>query len=95
MDRVKLLADGTPNPTYGKFIEYEPHARVVRRLYSRFRELAGQFNLLAAEVAAMPVVFLDFEEWVSELDVSKLQLKKVPGGYTIFQSWIVSSHGRC
>jgi len=83
VDRVKLLADGTPNPTYGKFVEYEPHARVVRRLYRRFRELGGRFNVLAAEVATMPVVFLDFEEWVSELDVSKLQLKKVPGGYTI------------
>jgi len=83
VDRVKLLVDGTPNPTYGKFIEYIPHAKVVRRLYARFRELGGQFNLLAAEVARMDVVFPDFEDWVSELDVSKLQLKKVPNGYTI------------
>ena len=83
VDRVKLLADGKPNPSYGKFIEYVPHARVVRRLYARFRELGGQFNLLAAEVARMPVVFPDFEEWVSLLDVKKLQLKKVPGGYHI------------
>jgi DNA invertase Pin-like site-specific DNA recombinase len=83
VDRVKLLADGKPNPTYGKFVEYAPHARVVRRLYARFRELGGQFNLLAAEVARMDVVFPDFEDWVSPLDVSKLQLKKVPNGYCI------------
>ncbi len=83
VDRVKLLANGKPNPTYGKFVEYAPHARVVRRLYARFRELGGQFNLLAAEVARMDVVFPDFEEWVSPLDVSKLQLKKVPNGYCI------------
>ncbi len=83
VDRVKLLADGKPNPTYGKFIEYAPHAKVVRRLYARFRELGGQFNLLAAEVARMDIVFPDFEDWVSELDVSKFQLKKVPGGYHI------------
>ncbi len=50
VDRVKLLADGTPNPTYGKFIEYVPHARVVRCLYARFRELGGQFNLLALRI---------------------------------------------
>ncbi len=81
VDRVKFLADGRPNPTYGKFIEYEPHSRVVKRLYARFRELDGQFNLLSAEVARMSVVFPDFEDWVPPLN--KLRLKKVPGGYHI------------
>src|SRR6266852_2604485 len=83
VDRVKLLADGKPNPSYGKFIEYVPHARVVRRVYARFRELGGQFNLLAAEVARMSVVFPDFEDWVSSLDIRRFQHKKVPGGYHI------------
>jgi DNA invertase Pin-like site-specific DNA recombinase len=69
--------------TYGRFIVYEPHAKVVRRLYRRYRELGGRFNLLAKEVASMAVVFPDFEEWVSSLDVSKMQLKRVPGGYHI------------
>ncbi len=67
--------------TYWKLLEYPPHAKVVRRLYARLRELGGQFNLLAAEVAAMPFVFPDFEEGVSPLNT--LQLKKVPGGYHI------------
>jgi DNA invertase Pin-like site-specific DNA recombinase len=65
------------SPTYNRFIVYEPHAKVVRRLYARFRELGGQFNLLAAEVASMPVVFSNFEEWVSQLDINKLQLTEV------------------
>jgi hypothetical protein len=71
------------SPTHGHFIVYEPHAKVVRRLYARYRALEGRFNLLAAEVASMEYVFPDFEEWVSELDKSALRLKKVPGGYTI------------
>jgi DNA invertase Pin-like site-specific DNA recombinase len=83
VDRTKTLPDGKPNPTYGRFIVYEPHAKVVRRLYARYRELGGRFNLLAREVAQMAVVFPDFEEWVSSLDVAKLQLKRVPGGYHI------------
>jgi DNA invertase Pin-like site-specific DNA recombinase len=83
VDRTKTLPDGKPNPTFGKFIVYEPHARVVRRLYARYRELGGRFNLLAREVALMAVVFPDFEEWVSSLDVARMQLKRVQGGYHI------------
>jgi DNA invertase Pin-like site-specific DNA recombinase len=71
------------SPTYNHFIPYEPHSKVVRWLYKRYRELCGRFNLLAAEVARMPVVFPSFEEWVSKLDVSKMQLKRVPEGYHI------------
>jgi DNA invertase Pin-like site-specific DNA recombinase len=83
VDRDKQLPDGKPNPNYGHFIPYEPHAKVVRWLYRRYRELGGRFNLLANEVAKMPVLFPDFEEWVNSLDASRLQLKKVPGGYSI------------
>jgi DNA invertase Pin-like site-specific DNA recombinase len=71
------------SPTYGKYLEYPPHAEVTRKLYARFRKLAGQFTVLAAEVAAMDVVFPDFEAWVSPLDVHRCMLKKVPGGYHI------------
>ena len=67
--------------TYGKYLEYVPHAEVARKLYARFRQLGGQFNVLANEVAAMPLVFPDFEEWVSPRNT--LWLKKVPGGYHI------------
>ena len=77
VDRDKM------SKTYGRYLVYEPHARVVRRLYARYRELHGQFNLLAAEVAQMAVVFPDFEDWVDKRDVHKLRLNKVPGGYHI------------
>jgi DNA invertase Pin-like site-specific DNA recombinase len=71
------------SPQFGRFIVYEPHARVVRRLYKRYRELNGRFNLLAREVAMMPFVFPDFESWVDERDVRSCLLKKVPDGYHI------------
>jgi hypothetical protein len=74
------------SPTFGHFIVYEPHARVVRRLYRRYRELGGWFNLLANEVASMVVVFPEFEAWINPLDVSKMLLKRVPGGYHINKS---------
>ena len=32
VDRDKLLSDGKPNPNYGKYKEYEPHAEVARHL---------------------------------------------------------------
>ncbi len=63
--------------TYGRYIPYAPHREVVERLYKRFRELGGQFNVLAAEVGKMPVVFPPFETWVDKRNVSQLKLKKV------------------
>ena len=72
-----------PSNTYGKFVEYEPHADVTRALYARYRELNGQFNVLASEVASMPYVYPDFEPWVDPRDVAQFRLKKVEGGYTM------------
>ena len=69
------------SPTFGRFIEYAPHSQVTRRLYERYRELGGQFNLLAREVAAMPFVYPEFDEEVDTRDRKKFRLKRVPGGY--------------
>jgi DNA invertase Pin-like site-specific DNA recombinase len=63
--------------TYMRYTPYRPHAEVTARLYKRFRELSGQFNLLVAEVGQMPVVFPPFEAWVDQRDVNQLKLKKV------------------
>jgi hypothetical protein len=69
--------------TFGRYIPYQPHAEVTARLYARYRELGGQFNLLAAEVARMPFVFPDFEDWVDPKDVRKFRFRKVAGGYHV------------
>lgn len=63
--------------TYGRYIPYEPHAKVSAWLYRRFRELGGRFNLLATELGKMPVLFPPFESWVDPRDVHQLRLKKV------------------
>ena len=78
-----VCRDKTDTQHYGRFIVYEPHARVVRRLYKRYRELNGRFNILAREVAMMPFVFPDFGPDVHEKDIKACLLKKVPGGYHI------------
>jgi hypothetical protein len=39
------------------YVVYEPHARVVRWIFVRFRELAGNFPALHREIAALPYLF--------------------------------------
>jgi len=76
--RVGFIVDRDKNSlTYGKFIAYEPHAQVAKRLYRRYRDLGGQFNMLNREVAKMQVVFPPFEPWVDAKDVSQFPLIKV------------------
>ena len=72
------IIDRTENsPTFGRYIPYSPHSEVVARLHKRFRDLNGQFNLLAAEVGKMSVVFPPFEAWVDKRNISQFKLKKV------------------
>jgi hypothetical protein len=81
-----IMVDGkaVPNPTYRKFIVYEPHAQVVRWLFKRYWELEGRLRELCRELNKLAFVFPDFEE---DIDVAKYialyHLKKVPGGYHI------------
>ncbi len=39
------------------YVVYEPHARVVRWIFVRFRELSGNFPALYREIAALPFLF--------------------------------------
>ncbi|MFL5588665.1 MAG: recombinase family protein [Ktedonobacteraceae bacterium] len=79
----RLKIDGLPNPYYRKYILYEPHARIVRRLFARFRELGGKISQLYRELRAQSVVFPTFDESVDPRTISKVALQKVPGGYHI------------
>lgn len=63
------------NPTYKKYIVYEPHARVVKWLFQRYLELDGNFPLLCREVEAMPFLFTAFEKWVDIRCISKFSAK--------------------
>jgi predicted site-specific integrase-resolvase len=88
----KIIVDGkiVPNPTYRKFIAYEPHAEIVRSLFKRFWELRGMVRPLCRELHRLPFVFPDFEP---EVDVSQYigqyHLKKVSGGYHISRTGLM------
>jgi hypothetical protein len=50
--------------TYGRFIVYEPHARVVRWIFIRFVELGYDFYKLCREIRDIPALFPDLEAGV-------------------------------
>src|SRR5216684_3289314 len=52
------------NKTYGRFIVYEPHARVVKWIFVRFVELGCDFYKLCKELREMPRLFPPFEPGV-------------------------------
>ena len=66
--------------TYGKFIVYEPHARIVRWIFVRFVELGYDFYKLCKELRDIPCLFPPFEPGV----FTKCYLKPgIDGGYVI------------
>ncbi|GCE22254.1 recombinase family protein [Dictyobacter kobayashii] len=83
---TSMIVDGkvAPNPTYRKFIPYEPHAHIVRWLFQRYWELGGKIRPLCRELQQQPFVFPDFEP---DVDISKYialyHLKQTAGGYHI------------
>lgn len=83
LDRCEKIK-GEENPNYNKFIVYEKHAKVVKWLFRRYKQLNGNVRALLREIESMPVLFRDFDEDVPEEVVNNLSTyKKVPGGYTI------------
>jgi len=88
----KIIVDGkiVPNPTYRKFIAYEPHAEIVRSLFKRFWELRGMVRPLCRELQRLPFVFPDFEPGVDVSQyIGQYHLKKVPGGYHISRPGLI------
>jgi DNA invertase Pin-like site-specific DNA recombinase len=81
--RPTILVDGqeVQNPTYKKVVPYEPHAKIIRFLFKRFALLGGKFMALWRELAAMPVVFPEFDESVDQRTKTRVALTQVPGGY--------------
>ncbi len=80
VDRQRYLPDGSENPKYKRLVIYEPHARVVRYLFRRFRELGGNLRALLREINAWPCVFPFFEDPKHARYVS---LTKTEKGYKI------------
>ncbi len=84
LDLEKKLSNGEPNPKYHRYIPYEPHVKVVRWLFRRFKELNGNLRALMSEIEAKPYLFPEFAADVSSTIVNKFSRMKVEGGgYTI------------
>ncbi|MFL5586536.1 MAG: recombinase family protein [Ktedonobacteraceae bacterium] len=66
---------------YRKIFPYEPHARIVKKLFKRFGELRGHLKELFREVHAGKFDFPDFDEGISKEVIARYHLKKIPGGY--------------
>jgi DNA invertase Pin-like site-specific DNA recombinase len=62
VDRERYLEDGSDNPEWRKYVIYEPHAKVIRWLFRRFRQLGGNLRVLHREIEAWPFVFPDFDD---------------------------------
>lgn len=79
-----IIVEGkpVPNPTYRKFIVYEPHAEIVRWLFKRYWQLNGRLRTLCRELQNLPFVFPEFEADVTKY-VALYHLKRVAGGYHI------------
>ena len=88
VDRQRYLPDGSDNPDYRKFVIYEPHARVVRYLFRRYRELGGNLRQLFREIDAWPCVFPLFEDPTHAQYVGLT--KRNAKGYTISRVGLTS-----
>src|SRR6266568_3972561 len=88
VDRQRYLADGSDNPDYRRFVIYEPHAKVVRWLFRRYRELGGNLRRLYQEIDAWPFVFPLFEDPTHAQYIGLT--KKNSSGYTITRMGLTS-----
>ncbi len=66
-----------------KLVIYEPHARIVRRIFARYFALGGNITDLYRELRREPVLFPPFEATVDKKYIVKCHLEAVPGGYHI------------
>jgi len=82
VDLKEKLDNDEPNPTYYRFIPYEPHAKVIRWLFRRYKELNGNLSALMIEIEAKSPLFPDFED-INPIIVNQFKRMKVNGGYTI------------
>ncbi len=68
------------SPLYGKFIPYEPHAKVVIWIFKRFIELAFNFGALCREIRDMGTVFPPFEPGIP---IVRFMLTPTYNGYLV------------
>ncbi len=86
-DRQRYLPDGSDNPNYRRLVVYEPHARVVKYLFHRYRELGGNLRALYREILTWPYAFPFFTD---PTHARYNGLSHNAKGYTITQRGLIS-----
>lgn len=93
--------DGHDNPSYKRYVIYEPHAQVVAWLFQRFYDLGGDFAALCREVSCINggYIFPPFEDGLEDY-VTKATLgehgddgKRLPitdKGFTVSREGLLS-----
>ncbi len=94
VDRREKI-DGMKNPEYRKYIIYEPHARVVRWLFERYRELGGRINDLLREIECRHYLFPAFDANIDAALLTRYANQKVwsEDGTAIIGYTIASDRG--
>jgi DNA invertase Pin-like site-specific DNA recombinase len=87
VDRERYLADGSDNPDWRRFVIYEPHAKVIRWLFRRLRQLSGNLRVLHREIEAWPFVFPYFEDPEYSRNINLTDNGK---GYTLTRQGLAS-----
>ena len=75
-----IICSDEENRLYGKFMPYDPHAKVVVWLFVRFIEVGYDFGALCREIREMPYVFPPFEPGVP---IVRFMLTPAKEGYLI------------
>jgi DNA invertase Pin-like site-specific DNA recombinase/dihydroneopterin aldolase len=88
----KITVDGVEvkNPSYKKYVIYQPHAEIVIWLFDRYLMLGGNLTKLCQEILTMPVLFPDFPPDIEVRYTAKIQLRRVPGGYHVTKRGLTS-----
>jgi len=71
---------------YGKFIIYEPHAKIIKWLFVRFIELGYDLVAFKRELQQKPRIFPAFESFVHPADISRCNLREQNGGYSFCET---------
>ena len=68
--------------TYRQYFIYEPHAKIVRAIFARYRELNGAFNKLMRELEMKQPIFPLFED-VEKIPNIQLIMNEEKTGYIV------------
>lgn len=85
-----VVDDDPRSPTFKRFVVYEPHAVIVRYLFKRFLELAGDFGKLCKEMLDCPIMFPAYPDDILNRFITKSRFMKISQGVIRNRSVLLS-----